>query len=387
MAAFRVGHGRACITPPLGIKMMGYAHRTEGAQDIHDDLFVNAVALEANGQKVLLLAHDLCFFDLPLAAEIKSAIEDNTGLAPECVLLNTSHTHAGPRVGAWHDQEGDEQYERSIIAKSVAAAGTALAEATESAFLAGSAPVDIGCNRREMTPEGKVILGVNSDGQRLPEMTVWRFTRPDPPDIVVFSTAMHGTTLGGDNLSITAEWMGAAVRQLEAQIPDVRCVFLQGFGADQNPYRENTSLELVEQHGRTAAAAVMQALEGMRELNPTPLVCRMREVPLPLLDDESKTWPLPLHGIRIGDALLVGLGCEAFVEYAVHGRRVSPAEETLVLGYTDGSVGYLPTADAYKTGGYETVANRHFPVGSPFVPRSEQIVKDTVKEMLEELAA
>lgn len=386
MATFRAGHGRVCITPPPGTKMMGYAHRTEGCRDVHDDLFVNAVALEAAEGKIALLAYDLCFFDLPLVAEIKAAVEAGTGLGPERVVLNTSHTHAGPRVGLWSGHDGDKAYERSMIGKSVSAVAAALEDAVESTFSVGAAPVDIGCNRREMTDEGKVILGVNPEGPRLAEMTVWRFSRSAGPDIVAFSTPMHGTTLGGDNLSITAEWMGAAVACLEEQLPGIRSVFLQGCGADQNPHRRQPGFDLLQQHGLTAVAAVREALSRMRELSPLPLGCRMRNVPLPLLDDESQTYPLPLHGVRIGDALLIGLGCEAFVEYALYGRKVSPAEETLVLGYTDGSVGYLPTADAYETGGYETEANRHFPVGSPFVPRCEQIVKEAMEEMLEELA-
>ncbi len=385
MSPFRVGHGRQCITPPLGTRMMGYGSRTEGARQVHDDLFVNAVAFRAAEETAALLAYDLCFFDLPLVAGIKSAIEDRTGLSADRVLLNASHTHAGPRVGAWHGEHGTEDYERSVIEKSADAVDAALQDAADSTFAGGAAPVDIGCNRREMTPEGKIMLGVNPQGPRLAEMTVWRFARPGRPDVVLFSTAMHGTTLGGDNLSISAEWMGAAARRVEEQMPEVRAVFLQGCGADQNPYRQNADFDLMEQHGRTAAAAVARALNHTRQLFPLPLRYGMRNVHLPLLDDESRTWPLPVHGLRLGDAVLVGLGCEAFVEYALFGRSVSQAEQTLVIAYTDGSVGYLPTADAYETGGYETEANRHFPVGSPFTPECERLVKQAIKEMIEAL--
>ena len=386
MSPFRVGHGRECITPPLGIKMMGYGHRTEGARDVHDDLFVNAVTFRAGEETAALLAYDLCFFDLPLVDKIRPALEERTGLSADCILLNTSHTHAGPRVGIWNDQEGTEDYERSVIEKSADALDAALQDATDSAFDVGGAPVDIGCNRRERTAEGKVKLGVNPQGPRLAEMTVWRFGRKGRPDVVLFSTPMHGTTLDGHNLSISADWMGAAVRRVEEQMPDVRAIFLQGCGADQNPYCEDASFDQVEQHGRTAAEAVERALNHTRQLFPLPLRYGMRQVPLPLLDDESKTWPLPLHGLRLGDAVLIGLGCEAFVEYALFGRSVSEAEQTLVLAYTDGSVGYLPTADAYGEGGYETEANRRFRVGSPFAPRCEEIVKRAMKEMLDALA-
>lgn len=384
MEALKVGHGRECITPPLGIKMVGYAARTEGARDVHDDLFVNAVALQAGQEQIALLAYDVCSFRLELVTQIKSAIAERTGLGPERVLLNTSHTHAGPLVGRRHDEEGHPEYTRSVVQKSVEALSAALEDAVPATFRVGSAPVDIGCNRRERQPDGSIRLGHNPDGPSLKEMTVWRFARSQKPDVVLFSTAMHGTTLGGKNLSISAEWMGRAVHRLETESADIRAVFLQGCAGDQDPYytlceNRRGTFDEVEQHGRDAAAAVTLALDEQRELNPFPLCVLSREVTLPGKEDESDTRSLPMHGLRMGDAVLLGLGCEAFVEYALFGREVCPAEETLVLGYTDAGIGYLCTADAFEDGGYETNTSR-------VAPQSEQMVKDAMVEMLSDLA-
>lgn len=380
MVALKAGHGRECITPPLGIRMVGYAARTEGAAGVHDDLFVNAVALQGADETLAILAYDLCLFRLEAAAEIKSAIRKDAGLRPEQVLLNTSHTHAGPALGGPDAGPMEDDYRRTVVEKSLRALRAALADTAPSVFSAGAAPLDIGCNRREKMEDGKVWLGVNPEGPRLPEVTVWHFARSDVPDVVLLSTAMHGTTLGAENLDISGEWMGLAVQHIEAELSDVRAVFLQGCGADQNPYREERCFELVDRHGRDAAAAVKKALESKRELNPLPLRTLSRELTLPGKEDQSQTHLLPLHGVRIGDAILLGLGCEAFVEYALFGREVSGAEETLVLGYTDGNIGYLCTADAFKEGGYE-------PQSSKVAPESEQIAKQAIKEMLAELTA
>jgi hypothetical protein len=379
MDAVLAGHGRTCITPPIGVQMMGYGARTEGARGIHDELFVNAVALRADRETVALVAYDLCFFDLAFAAQVKAAVEEATDLDAAHVVLNCSHTHAGPAVGQWHRQAADPHYEKAVVSRSVEAVRAALDDASEARLWAGDAPLDIGCNRRQMTPDGQVTIGVNPQGPRLPEVTVWRLSRADRPDVVLFSTPMHGTVLGGDNLLISSEWMGAAARCLEAPSPDLRSAFLQGCGADQNPYRENATFETVDRHGRAAAEAVTAALQDMRPLRAAPIRCLVRRVPLPLTGDESSACPLPLHVVRIGEALLIGLGCEPFVEYALFGRRLSPGSHTFVLGYTDGSVGYLPTADAYEAGGYETVANQYFPVGKPFVPRGEQLVREAMR--------
>ena len=98
------------------------------------------------------------------------------------------------------------------------------------------------------------------------EVTTWTFAREDRPMIVLFSTPMHGTTLGGRNLLISAEWMGRAVHGIEQARPTVRAVFLQGCGADQDPYYSVTdgtrgTFAELEEHGRRAAAAVGTAID------------------------------------------------------------------------------------------------------------------------------
>ena len=80
METVSVGHGRECITPPLGIRMVGYASRTEGAADVHDDLFVNAVVIEHGDERVAMLTYDVCLLSLGQADEFKAAIQDATGL-------------------------------------------------------------------------------------------------------------------------------------------------------------------------------------------------------------------------------------------------------------------------------------------------------------------
>jgi hypothetical protein len=216
-------------------------------------------------------------------------------------------------------------------------------------------------------------------------MTVWRFARADKPDVVLFSTPMHGTVLGGWSLSVSGDWMGRAVNNLERDTPDTRYVFLQSCAGDQDPYYSRRpeyhirgTFGELEQHGRAAAASVRQALEQMNELSALPLRAVLRSVELPPKEEGGEPPELAMHGVRMGDALIVGLGCEAVVEYALFGRKVSPAKATLVLGYSNGRIGYLPTAEMHPTGGLEVNRSRS-------APESEQIVKDAMQEVFQEL--
>lgn len=360
----RVGHGRRCITPPLGIGMVGYGARKEGATGVHDELFVNAVALDGGTTPVVLVALDLCLLTFALADEFKQAVGKATGLAPEQVFLNTSHTHAGPTLGGYGDASDTVlAYRATVVGRTVEAVQAALDDRAPATFTAGAAPLDIGCNRRETLPDGKVILGHDPNGPTLQEATVWRFDRGSRAAVVVFSAPMHGTTLGGQNLILSAEWMGMAVHYLEQDTAAVRAVFLQGCGADQDPYYSKEkgvrgTFAEVEAHGRRAAAAVAQALVGARPLSALPMRTLLRGVELAPREAAGKPLTLVLHGLRLGDAVLLSLSAEAFVEYATYGKAASRAAETLVLGYTDGNIGYLCTDNVYAEGGYEANTTR-----------------------------
>lgn len=381
MSALMAGFAREAITPPVGVHMMGYADRTTPAVGVRDELYASAVAISDGGPPVVILALDLTFLDRDEVAELKGRIQ---GVAPERVLINTSHTHAGPMVVRRPGLTYEASYVEAMLAQSARAAAAAARDLAPATLSVGSAPVDIGLNRRERIADGRIILGVNLEGPRLAEATVWRLERASADDIVLFTIPVHGTTLGPENLMISAEWMGAAVRDVEAHAPGVRAIFLLGCAGDQNPYREQRSFEQVDAHGRAAAAAVRAAMAAARRIEGTPLRNVAFDADLPLEDGETDA--CPLHGLRLGQALLLGLGGEPFVEYALYVRQRARAESTMVLGYTDGTVGYLPTQAAFAEGGYEVTANRYFAVGRPWAPRVERVLKSAIDSALEALA-
>jgi len=384
MAELMAGFGRETITPPAGVHMMGYASRTEPAAGARDDLFASAVALSDGGPPVVVLALDVAALDRDEVADLKGRVQQAAGVAPERVLVNTSHTHAGPMVARRPGLAYEASYVDVMLSAAARAAATAVSDLAPAMLHVGSAPVDIVLNRRERTPEGEIILGVNPEGQRLAEATVWLLVRALARDIVLFSIPVHGTTLGPENLLFSSEWMGAAVRDLEAHDPDLAAVFLQGCAGDQNPYREQRSFEQVDAHGRAAAEAVRAAIASAREIEGTPLRNVAADADLPLEDGE--TAPCAVHGLRVGEAVVLGVGGEAFVEYALYAQQQARAESIMVLGYTDGSVGYLPTQAAFAEGGYEVTANRYFAVGRPWAPRVERVLKSAMDEVLEALA-
>ena len=67
----------------------------------------------------------------------------------------------------------------------------------------------------------------------------------------------------------------------------------------------------------------------------------------------APTCDLHLQAIRVNDIVLVGMNAEMFFETGLEIRARSPLPDTFALGYTNGTVGYLPRARDHPPGGWK----------------------------------
>ena len=65
------------------------------------------------------------------------------------------------------------------------------------------------------------------------------------------------------------------------------------------------------------------------------------------------TFDLELQAIRVNDIVVAGMNVETFFETGLEIRARSPLPDTFVLGYTNGSMAYLPRADDHPEGGWK----------------------------------
>jgi hypothetical protein len=78
--------------------------------------------------------------------------------------------------------------------------------------------------------------------------------------------------------------------------------------------------------------------------------------------------PCSLSAVQLGEVALLFHPAELFSFYGLVLRRDSPLHNTLVVGYTDGTVGYLCDPKAYQTGDYEAVTVPKILDHPPFTP-------------------
>ena len=96
MGRLRAGVCRVDITPPLGVEPGAWRLRTGRADGVKEPLLAQALVLDDGARRVALVATDLLWMPRHVALAARRRIAALTGIPPEGVLLNASHNHSAP---------------------------------------------------------------------------------------------------------------------------------------------------------------------------------------------------------------------------------------------------------------------------------------------------
>ncbi len=391
-AGWLAGVASVNITPGEPLWLGGYASRTKPAEGTLLPLYAKALALQdAAGNRAVLVTGDILDFPKPFAERIRARVEADHGLARAGLILSASHTHSAPVIGTslkciytFDDQEEQKimAYADDLETKLVTLTGQALANLAPATLHSGNGIARFAVNRRN-NKEGALTATTPLQGPSDHAVPVLKVMGLDGAlSAVVFGYACHATTL--DGYEWCGDYPGFAQAALEARNPGVTALFFAGCGGDQNPLPRR-SVALARQYGETLAAAVQRVLEDpMATLEPN-LATTYNEVDLPLdpapdveslrqratdadgyeqrctqalldrFDREGSlpaSYPYPVQAWRLGTQVLVALGGEVVVGYAV-AIKERFGQETFVMAYANDVLSYIPTEDVLAGGGYE----------------------------------
>ena len=448
-APLLAGWARAEITPGLGIHMGGYWGRTSGALAVRDPLMARARVFSDGRRTVGLVALDLVGLAASSVADIRDGVAARTPIASEGLSVCCTHTHAGPLTLPYRGMgEIDPAYLRALKTTAIDVVAAA-AEGLRPAELSYCRPdVQVGINRRQDL-DGKTVLGENPLGPAATYAHVLHVRGPQGEGAVLLSHACHAVVLGNANHAISADWPGAAVRKVEETTGQF-ALFVNGACGDVNPRKTAGTFDEVERLGGAVADAAVSGLDHAERLFGEGVAWSRRQVDLPVLNPPRPAsiaaekvllagkaaakslipghgdywarlvpkarleWAqdmltlarsgarelsqaFEVHGLRVGPLALLGMEGEVFVRYLLDLEASSPLQPTLLCGYANGCVGYVPTADEYERGGYEVGSPYSVDIGSgadaykvyPSVqrlaPGSEAVVRDGANEVLAEL--
>ncbi len=378
------GVARRDITPPKGTYLIGYGNRLLPNVGARDALSATALTLRQGKTTVTFVACDLLAIPDATYRQIQA-------LSPHPVLICCSHTHAGPvTYAAANSPRAYTTFMRWLVRQIIEAVHTSAADLRPVTLTQGTATTEIAVNRRQRNADGTVSIGVNPDGAVDESVNVLQLWDDDAQLLIsVVNIACHPTVLDPGNRLAAADWVGMIRALVEAET-DAPILFLQGACADLNPRLNHQPADrwnIRFQVGQAAAASVLRAMERAKHVHADELRHNGAYVDLPLESEPSDVrqhdmrqfplatitplldrffpWeatakrdgvPLRVDIVRLGDMTLTGMGAEVFNEIGT----ALKASGDIVMGVTNGCIGYLPTAAEHALGGYEVDVSPYF---------------------------
>lgn len=412
----RAGAASVDITPAAGLHLAGFAARTMPATGAHDQLAARAIVVEDTAVVVL----DVIGLHEDMAVRIRQR-----GPLPENnVIVAATHTHGAPismkgRLGHAADPAFLQQIEDGAIA-ALRLACENRRPATITAGIGGDPGV--AWNRR------------HADGPLDRSVPMIRIRDSDGQFIAVMASyACHPVVLAADNLLMTADYPFYVRQALEAAHRGAVALFLTGCAGDVNTgHTAQASWTLAANSARTfataerlggrIAAAALEAGEqratdavaaAHREIDLA--FARLEDAPLPDLaarwrseretaepvralllghwiewaerhqNVEPGTWRARVSLLDWGGIPIVAMPGEIFSETGLAVRHACAGTPAFVLGYAEGTPGYIPPRSEFAFGGYE-VEEAHRFIGMPatFAPGSAETLGDAACGLLRE---
>jgi hypothetical protein len=394
----------------------GHAHGQEG------ELRVTAAVIERPGSGKFVIGDvDVLFLTRDFVDRALAEVQRTTGIPPENVLINATHTHMAPSIAVLHGYGVDPVFVKRVEHGIVEAIQKANANLNDDArfFVALGEEKTVGNNSRWLLPDNQISWGIHKNAIRPtgpfdPQLPVLAFKGPGGKLVaLIYNHSTH--TIGSIKPGVRSPgFYGLAAQELERET-GATVSFLEGAsGSTHNiaglptalcvsrlKAAVNVALAKSTEHSvdrivsvkrtftftvrkfdeATEAAKVYKYCSKYVPSNGvTPKIfADMRGQLAPHQGETRETW---IQVMLIGDVAIVGVPAEYFTVLGIDIKQRSPFRNTFVAELANDWIGYLPDRKAHELGGYQTWMGQH---SYAEIGTGERMADEVVR-MLNELA-
>jgi len=389
----KAGVAKVDITPNIlaGITVVGHRREVTG---VRDPLRAGVLLLDDGETKAAIVTMDTIGAWEEMVKLVREGIEKETGVPAANIMVTAAHNHSGPGYvenSAW----GAE-----LVKKVTAAAKEAAGNTRVVSIGYGEDRIGFGINRRK-TIDGRAVVSLNPAGPNDPRVKVLRFD--DGKSLTPMAVLMHAVChpcffTWGDKGSppypkgypkMSADFPGEAQTFVESVYGQKTSVmFMQGCAGDIRPnlpgypYRCADEAD-IQWAGRDLGGAVVRALA----LSVTREKLKQREsfyqirVASEVIELPGKEGPVraEMMAMKVGPFLFLTMPGEPMVEYGFKLEKAIAERATpIIVGYANGNIGYLATADAHTVGGYEPNMSKVKPEAEAIILKQLGVLADKV---------
>ena len=388
-----VGVGKTDITPPVGTELTGYGfYLNRNSRGIHLPSYSRVILLRGENEEVLIFSNDLLDIDEQIIRRSRALIHSRLGISENKIIFTSTHTHSGPATSFLRGvADISKEYTSSLPAKFLEAAIEAHSNLKRASF-------GVGRKRISGISYNRALKGGPIDGEL---MVIYFEDLRGKPIATIFNFSCHPVAINvktDAGYYISPDWPGCAMKIIGEKIGGIS-IFLQGACGDINPLMKHKAkgFEVAEEIGRVIATETISIIENLKlresgqfgfgssivELPTQPIDYKYvaEELSRFLREYEKNRDSLPdgilrfyaewsedilrrmkrgfeegirsrIYAVRIGENALLFLPGEVFVEIGLEIKRRSPFVNTMVIGYTDKCVGYIPAEWDFDMRGY-----------------------------------
>jgi neutral ceramidase len=403
---FRAAVVKVNITPTTPKQLLGYAARLSNG--VHDSIYHRIIVLDDGTTQFYLVSTEVCEFSPSEYENVAAQLKKKLGINPTNFWWTVTHTHSAPEVGPPGLGEAflGDRYEHPVdtaytnfIAQSLITGIEQARKNLEPAKLgAGWGFSQANINRRAVDVDGKASLGLNPDGPVDRRIGLIRIEKQNgSPLALIVNYPIHGTVLGQESVVISGDAPGIVAQYVEEKT-GVPVLFINGASGNLAPiysvypdYRSGHLMQFRVLLGDKILDANKQLMSMTDSVRLVTGAITIEGPAKPGLKwpaylknynrntkDGTNLIRLPVKFLKINNDIGIwSAPLELFCEVSNEIRDRSPFPFTFYYGYTDGWLGYLPTEDEWKYGGYEV------DVVCPYTPAMGRTLTETVVGYLE----
>ena len=404
--------GRIIITPEYSIPMGGNVRADNMSRGVHDDINCNVMILDDGKTRACLMSFDFVGLKYSTCNDIKKRVMDATGIPVENISIWGTHTHSGPDTCMRMYNGIDEIIDRYLdetAAKVAAGISEIVKDFRDVHLTIGKKEVyDLSFNRRLVKRDGSVVMNfeqfevediVGTTGPIDPDLQVLAVWNKDGSMLsALVNFTLHPAILVGLDWLISRDFINDLDNTLQTKYGDAVVLFANGAEGNinhlnyENPDQWRDFRE-TERIGRKLGEYSAEAIESSKDISgEIKFITEKVYLPLREITKEERDWAdmvlkrdkdkaedmfdgIPdktyakmikgmlvrpdkeyetvLQAMAIGDFVLVTFPGEAYVEFGLAVKELSPYENTMIVGLANSQSGYIPKEEAFSQGGYE----------------------------------
>lgn len=389
----KAGVAKVDITPAEteGVVVAGHRRKVFG---VRDPLRAGVLLLDDGETKAAIVTLDTISAWDELVERARERIAKKTGVPAGHIMVAASHNHSGPGYSP------DSSWGRELVEKLGTAAAEAQAAMRPVSIGYGEGRIGFNINRRKVI-NGRAVVRLNEDGPCDRRVKVLRFD--DGRSLTPMAVMMHAVChpcffTWGDKGTLpypngfpkmSADFPGEAQTFVESGYQNqTKALFLQGCAGDIRPnlpgypYRcaDEADIQWAGRDlggsvlGALAKAAIREELAKRATFYPIRVARKVVELP-----GKERRISAELQALKVGPYLFLTMPGEPMVEYGLKlEQAIADRAIPIIVGYANGHLGYIATADSHQVGGYE-------PTRSPLAPEAEVVLLDQLGKLADEV--